>query len=263
MTEGDFHLTHDGAVATITLDRPAKRNALTPASLAQLERLAEGFRDDAATRVVIVRAEGRDFSVGADLSAVGGGAVPPPTVVLRRSAEQGARLMRAIREIHQPTICVLQGIATGGATCIASACDFRVAADDARLGYGEVKLGINLMWHALPLAVQLVGPARAKAMVMTGALFDAATLAGWGFLDAVVPVGTQLDAAVAMAATYAVLPPVAVQMIKRSVNALAGALDGAIMHADTDQWLLATRTADFAEGIGAFMAKRPPDFTGA
>ena len=263
MTEGDFHLTHDGAVATITLDRPAKRNALTPASLAQLERLAEGFRDDAATRVVIVRAEGRDFSVGADLSAVGGGAVPPPTVVLRRSAEQGARLMRAIREIHQPTICVLQGIATGGATCIASACDFRVAADDARLGYGEVKLGINLMWHALPLAVQLVGPARAKAMVMTGALFDAATLAGWGFVDAVVPVGTQLDAAHAMAATYAALPPIAVQMIKRSVNALASALDGAVMHADADQWLLATRTADFAEGIGAFMAKRPPDFTGA
>ena len=262
MSDGDFNLVRDGAVATITLYRAAKRNALTPASLTQLEKLATGFREDAETRVVILRAEGKDFSVGADLSAVGGGASPPPTVVLRRSAEQGARLMRAIREIHQPTICVLQGIATGGATCIASACDFRVAANDARIGYGEVKLGINLMWNALPLAVQLVGPSRAKQMVMTGALFDAGTLADWGFLDQVVEVGAQLDAAEAMAAVYAALPPIAVQMIKRSVNALSGALDAAVMHADADQWLLATRTPDFAEGVGSFLEKRPPAFTG-
>lgn len=262
MTEGDFRLERDGPIAIVTLDRPAKRNALTPASLRQLQRMAEDFREDDATRVVVLRAEGKDFSVGADLASVGGGQMPPSTAVMRRSAEQGARLMRAIREIHQPTICVLQGIATGGATCIASACDFRVAAEDARIGYGEVKLGINLMWNALPLAVQLVGPARAKRLVMTGDLIDAATLASWGFLDQVVSVGEQLAAARAMAERYASLPPIAVQMIKRSVNALSGALDASIMHADSDQWLLATRTADFAEGIAAFREKRAPNFTG-
>lgn len=258
--DGDFRIERDGVIATITLDRPAKRNALTPASLGQLEKLAEGFRDEPDIRAVIIRAEGDNFSVGADLSSVGG--TPQPTVQLRRSAEQGARLMRAIREIHQPTICVVQGIATGAATCIATACDFRIASTTTRMGYGEVKLGINLMWNALPLAVELVGPARAKRLVMTGDLIDAQTLAAWGFVDAVVEPGERDTAALALAQRYAALPPIAVQMIKRSVNALSGALSASIMHADADQWLLGTRTADFAEAITAFQQKRPGNFSG-
>lgn len=258
--DGDFRIERDGVIATITLSRPAKRNALTPASLGQLEKLAEGFRDEPDIRAVIIRAEGDHFSVGADLAAVGGS--PQPTVQLRRSAEQGARLMRAIREIHQPTICVVQGIATGAATCIASACDFRVATTTARMGYGEVKLGINLMWNALPLAVELVGPARAKRLVMTGDLIDAETLHGWGFVDEVVEPDARDAAALAMAQRYAALPPIAVQMIKRSVNALSGALSASIMHADADQWLLGTRTADFAEAVSAFHEKRPGSFSG-
>lgn len=263
MSDGDFRLSRDGAVAVLTLDRVAKRNALTPATLAQLERLADAMRDEPEVRAVVIRAEGDHFSVGADLGSVGGGAAPPSTVQLRRTATQGARLMRAIGDIHQPVVCAIQGISTGGATCIATACDFRVAADDARLGYGEVKLGINLMWNALPLAVRLVGPARAKRLVMSGDLLPAATLVDWGFVDEVVPRAGLDAAALAMAQRYAALPPIAVQMIKRSVNALAGAMDAAIMHADADQWLLGTRTADFGEAIAAFREKRPGTFTGA
>ena len=258
--EGDFHLAIDGAIATITLDRPAKRNALTPASLQQLEQMAVQMRDEPAVRAVIIRSEGKDFSVGADLSSVGG--PPLPTVQLRRTSEQGARLMRALREVHQPTICVVQGIATGAAACIASACDFRIGTTSARIGYGEVKLGINLMWNALPLAIQAVGLARAKHMVMTGALIDAATMDKWGFFHELVETGGQDAAALELARHYAALPPIAVQMIKRSANAYAGALDAAVMHADADQWLLATRTDDFKEAVGAFFDKRPASFTG-
>ncbi len=263
MSEGYFRLDQQGAVVTITHDRADKRNALTPASMQQLKAMAESLADNVDARVVIIRAEGRDFSVGADIGGMGsGGGAPPPTVQIRRTAELGARLMRAIREIHQPTICVIQGIATGGAACIATACDFRIGARSARIGYGEVKLGINLMWHALPLAIQTVGLARAKRLVMTGELLDADTMHHWGFLDELVDDGQQDAAAEVMAARYAALPPVAVQMIKRSANAYAGALDAAVMHADADQWLLGTRTGDFAEGIAAFFEKRPPSFTG-
>jgi enoyl-CoA hydratase/carnithine racemase len=261
MSEGHFRLEVDGAIAVITLARPEKRNALTPASLRQLEGMAGDLRDMADLRAVILRAEGRDFSVGADLGSVGG--APEPTVQLRRTAEQGARLMRALREIPQPTVCAVQGIATGAATCIATACDFRIAAEGARLGYGEVKLGINLMWNALPLAVQLVGPAKAKRLIMSGDLIEAATLERWGLIDTVVQAEGLDAAARAEAERYAALPPIAVQMIKKSVNALSGAMAEAIMHADADQWLLATRTADFAEAIAAFGEKRPGRFTGA
>jgi enoyl-CoA hydratase/carnithine racemase len=130
------------------------------------------------------------------------------------------------------------------------------------VGYGEVKLGINLMWNALPLAVHLVGAARAKRMLMTGKLFDAVTLERWGFLDEVVP-RAELDAAARRwADEYAALPPLAVQMIKRSVNHVAGALDRAVMHMDADQWLLAAQSEDFREAVSAFFAKRKPEFTG-
>lgn len=260
---GHFRIMRQGAVATLVLDRPGRRNALTNDCLAQLQGMAEALRDEAEIRAVIICAEGPDFSVGMDLAAMGDRSTArAPTVQIRRSADRGARLMRALREIPQPVICAMQGIATGGAACIATACDFRIGSSDARVGYGEVKLGINLMWQALPLAIQTVGLARAKRMVMTGALFDAATMHEWGFFDELVAPGEQMAAAKRLAAEFAALPPIAVQMIKRSANAFAGALDQAIMHADTDQWLLASRSDDFAEAVAAFRARRPANFTG-
>jgi enoyl-CoA hydratase/carnithine racemase len=121
---------------------------------------------------------------------------------------------------------------------------------------------MNLMWNAAPLCVHLVGPARAKRMIMTGRLFDAATLERWGFLDEVTPLG-DLDArALEWAAEYAALPPLAVQMIKRSINQLSGALDRAVMHMDGDQWLLSTLSEDHQEAVTAFFEKRKPAFKG-
>lgn len=257
----DFSVRREGPIATVTLNRPARRNALTPDMLAELEQIAMDFRADTQTRVVILRATGKDFSVGADLG-VSRASQAPSLLALRRSAEQGGRLMRAIQEIHQPTIAAIQGIAMGGGACIASACDFRIAADGCRVGYGEVRLGMNLMWNAVPVCVHLIGPARAKRMIMSGDLIPAATLLQWGFIDELVAPEALDAAASAMAAKYAALPPVAVQMIKRSINAASSAMDASIMHADADQWVLATRSDDFREGVEAFFEKRPPDFTG-
>ncbi|MGH6993102.1 MAG: enoyl-CoA hydratase/isomerase family protein [Caulobacteraceae bacterium] len=256
-------LSRQGAVANLTLNRPERRNAITAAMMEKLEQACLELARDEAVRAVVLRAEGADFSVGADLKAMPSERGRGSMLTRRRNAELGFRLMRAMQEIPQPTICAVQGIATGAGACIASACDFRVGAQDARIGYGEVKIGINLMWNAAPLCVHLVGPARAKQMIMSGRLFDAATLERWGFLDQVV-VGEDLDSAArAMAEEYTSLPPIAVQMIKRSINQIAGALDRAIMHMDADQWLLAASTEDFKEGVAAFLEKRPPQFRGS
>lgn len=255
-----FRIERRGAVTTVSICRPERRNALTPEMLVELREIAESFRDDAETRAVIIRSDCPDFSVGADIDRMGGEV--SSVAQLRRTAGNGALLLRAIREIHQPTLCLIRGVATGGGACIPTACDFRFATPDARIGYGEVKLGINLMWHALPLAIQAVGLSRAKQMVMTGDLFDAETMRDWGFVDAIFAADAADEAVMELAQGYAALPPVAVQMVKRSANAWAGALDQAVMHADADQWLLATRTDDFAEAVGAFRDKRKPEFRG-
>jgi enoyl-CoA hydratase/carnithine racemase len=255
-------VARDGHIATVTINRPEKRNAITNEMMEDIERIARDFAKDEQSRAIIVRAEGSDFSVGADLSQPRFQGDPQSLLIRRRQLQLGSLMMRALKEIHQPTICAVQGIATGGAACIATACDFRIGADDARIGYGEVKVGINLMWHAVPTCVHLIGPARAKRMIMSGKLFDAATMEKWGFLDEVVPRADLDKTARAMAEEYAALPPIAVQMIKRSINQVSGALDQAVMHMDADQWLLATTSEDFREAVAAFFEKRKPTFKG-
>ncbi|HSZ53945.1 MAG TPA: enoyl-CoA hydratase/isomerase family protein [Caulobacteraceae bacterium] len=257
-----IELTREGPITTVTLNRAERRNAVTLEMMQALERISREFIHDEDTRAVIFRAQGGDFSVGADLAAPPSARPAASILMRRRGAAFGAQLIRSLQEIPQPTVCAVQGVATGAGACIASACDFRIGADDARIGYGEVKLGMNLMWQALPICVRLVGPARAKQMIMTGKLFDAATLERWGFLDLVAP-RQELDAAArAMADEYAALPPNAVQMIKKGVDQVVGALDRAVMHMDADQWLLSTMTEDYREAVSAFFAKRKPTFTG-
>ena len=250
-----------GEISTLTLKRPERRNALNVELMSALETAARSFADSHETRVVIVRGEGESFSAGADLSA-GDGARSEPLVARRHAARLGGRMLRSILEIPQPTICEIQGVAIGGGACIATACDFRVAADDARIGYAEVRLGMNLMWNALPLCVGLIGPARTKRMLMTGALVPAPQLAEWGFVDECVPRARLEACARELAEELAALPPTAVQMIKQSVNAVSGALDSAVMHMDADQWLLTAQSQDFREGIHAFREKRTPRFSG-
>lgn len=247
----------DGPVATLTLARPERRNALTTEMLVALEQQAEALRHLPDVRAVLLVAEGADFSVGADLAGI---RTPAPLVAARQAAGQGARTMRALMEIPQPTIAVVQGIATGGGACLATACDHRIAHPQARLGYSEVRIGIPLMWNALAPLVALVGPSRAKRLVLSGALFPADTLERWGLLDELA--ADPRAAALALAESYAALPPVALQMAKRSITALAHALGAAILHADTDQFLLAARTSDAREALAAFLDKRPATFTG-
>ena len=254
-------VVRNGRVTTVWLNRPEKFNALSVELMGEIEAVSRSFLDDEATRVVVFRGRGKHFSAGADLKP-DRAAEPVPMVMRRREATLGARMIRAIMDINQVTIAGIQGAALGGAACIATASDFRIGTDDCFCGYPEVNLGMNLMWQALPLCVHLIGPARAKRMIMLGANEDAQTLADWGFLDEVVTRDALDDAVASMADAYAAQPPVAVQMIKQSINAVSSALDASIMHMDTDQNLLTATTEDLREGMAAFREKRDPEFKG-
>ena len=118
------------------------------------------------------------------------------------------------------------------------------------------------MWHALPACVQLVGPARAKQLIMSGRLLPVDTLAEWGLVDAVCERAELDSRAIEWAEEYAALPPISVQMIKRSINRYAGALDEAIMHADVDGWFIGASSKDLREGVRALKEKRAGVFLG-
>jgi len=259
MNYKNLSLTHEGPIATVTLNRPDKLNALSVELMDEIRVCAEKFREDTATRVVIFAGAGKHFSAGADLTDPARAALlSAPLIERRRATHLGQRMIRALLEIEQITIAAIHGACLGGAACIATACDFRIGADGCVVGYPEIDLGMNLSWFGLPLCVRLVGPARAKRLVILGNKEPADTLLDWGFLDEVVPQSELLLRARALAAQYAAKPPMAAQMIKRSVNAIAGALDQAVMHMDTDQFLLTTTTDEHAEALRAFREKRPP-----
>lgn len=250
-------ITRDGPVSTVTLNRPDRLNALSVELMDELRVCAEKFRDDVETRVVIFAGAGKHFSAGADLTDPARAQLQnAPLIERRRATHLGQRMIRALLEIEQITIAAIHGVCLGGAACIATACDFRIGAEGCVAGYPEIDLAMNLSWFGLPLCVRLVGPARAKRMVILGQKEPADTLLQWGFLDEVAPQAELTARAKALATQYAAKPPMAAQMIKRSVNAIAGALDQAVMHMDTDQFLLASTTEDHADAVRAFREKR-------
>lgn len=256
-----IRLERDGHLAIVTFNRPAVANAVHYEHLAEIEHCALAFRDDAETRVVIFTGAGRHFCSGMDLNARAADA-DLPLVLRRRRQRMGERAMQAILGIDQLTIGAWNGGALGGGACLATAMDFRLGASDCFIQYPEIDLGMNLMWQSLPLAVRTFGASRAKRLVIGGERVHADTLLAWGALEAVVPPAELMTAARAFAATYVDKSPIAAQMIKRSVNAIAGALDRAFMHMDADQNLQTQATRDHGAAMAAYLGKSTPRFEG-
>ncbi len=247
-------------IARLYLNRPEALNALNRDLLKELAEFAESLRDDYETRAVIFSGKGPHFTCGVDLKEGPKYLAGNRLQIWRQNL--GKRVIKAILDIDQITIAAINGYCLGGGACIVTACDFRIGAADCRIGYPEINLAMNLNWLGLPLAVRLVGPSKAKRLVIGGNNEDAETLLKWGFLDEVAPRNRLLEAAKEMADHYAEKPPIAAQMIKRSVNILSSALDEAVMHMDYDQNLLTATTEDFQEAMIAFHEKRKPEFKG-
>lgn len=223
-----------GHIATVTLNRPEVMNALHNGIMDEIEDVSRSFLTDEQTRVVIFAGEGAHFSAGADMK-VHFTAAGQPVLMKRRQKGLGVRMVRAISEINQVTIASVQGAALGIGACIPIVCDFRVGSGDCIIGFPEATLGKELMWTALPALVQLIGPAKAKKMVMSGNRENAQTLLNWGFLDEVIAREALTLKAWDLAEIYAALPASQVQMVKRSVNMITSSLEQANIQLETGQ----------------------------
>jgi enoyl-CoA hydratase len=255
-------VVRDGAIATVTVNRGDGRNALSRQLMLELLEAANGFADDLQTQSIILASRGA-FTAGADLK--------DPTLEQIRAAgllerrqflRLGPDLCDAWQKVDQVTICAIEDYCIGGGVALAIACDFRILGKSAFMRLPEIPLGMNMSWHAVPRLVSLIGPARTKRFVMFGESIGAQELLAWGLADEVAPDGEATAAARRWAGKLAELPPNALRMTKHSVNATANALHQAASFMDLDQYLLASASEDYREGILAFREKRTPKFTG-
>lgn len=265
MSMSEVTLRIDGKVATITLNRPRARNRLSKSLLETLLGICTEVRDDDTVSVVVVQAEGRDFSCGADLSDPGMRAMATEPIGKRRRLLQlGPRVVTAIQELPQTTIAAMQGYVLGGGGCIALACDLRIAAADLRFGMPEVLRGMNMSWRSVPLMVAQFGPTRTKDLLITGRYVHADEALIWGLANRTAeagPTSVQQAAAAWASEIAASVPPIQASMVKQTINAIANA-STPMVHMDTDQYIVAQMTDDFAEAMSSFMEKRPPDYKG-
>jgi len=245
MTYQHLLLTVDGRQATVQLNRPGARNAMSQGLMRELLQVARELAERIDIDVVLLTGNATCFTAGADLREGAAWADESLGLVARREvASLGFRMCKAWEELPQITIVAVEGYAVGGGMALAVACDWRVVADDAFVSLPEIALGIPLTWGAIPRLVNLVGPARAKRLTILCERVPAPDALALGLIDYTAPQGQALARAQALAAQVLALPAAAVRMSKESVNAVALALNHASSYMGHDQIMLAGASAE-------------------
>jgi enoyl-CoA hydratase len=246
-------------LAVVTLDRPKALNALNAQTLGELESVIEDLAADTSVRVVLLAGAGdRAFAAGADIRELA--AIPAGEG--RAFALRGQCVFRRIETLGKPVIACIQGFALGGGCELAMACTLRLAADDARLGQPEVKLGIIAGYGGTQRLPRLVGRGAALKMLLSGAMIDAAEALRIGLVDEVVPAADLMTRAEALARAIAANAPLAITETLRAVDeGLSLPLELALLR-EAGRFGELSATADKAEGAAAFLEKRPPNWQG-
>jgi 2-(1,2-epoxy-1,2-dihydrophenyl)acetyl-CoA isomerase len=247
------------SIATLTLDRPEALNALTAALKRDLLAAIRRIGRDRSVRAVVLTGAGRAFCAGQDLKERLAPEAPPLSVLLR---EEYNPIIRAMRSLDQPIVGAINGVAAGAGASLAFACDVRVAAEEASFALAFGRIGLVPDSGATWLLPRLVGPAKAAELALVGTPLSAADAERFGLVARVVPADALAGEARAIATRLARLAPVALAQTKRALErAWSLDLDTAL---DEEAWRqgIAGATADHAEGLAAFVEKRPPSFRG-
>jgi len=247
------------AVALVTIDNPPM-NALSAALLDELEAEIDALDADADVRAIVLRGGGeRAFVAGADIKEF---------PALRESASEGGsargiqRLGHRMDAADTPFVAAIRGFCLGGGLELAMCCDIRICADDATLGQPEIKLGLIPGGGGTQRLPRLVGQGRAMFLNLTGDFVDADTAYRWGLVERVVPVAELEERAVAIAGRIAAQSPHAVAVLRELARTTRDLPLGEGLRREADGFVRCLRSEDGAEGVAAFIEKRPPVFSG-
>jgi enoyl-CoA hydratase len=259
MDTANIRLEKRPPLAVITLDRPKVLNALNAATLAELDAVLDDVAADSSIRVVLLTGAGdRAFAAGADIREL----APLTADEGRKFALRGQAVFRKLEKLGKPVIACIHGFALGGGCELAMACTLRLAADNARLGQPEVKLGIVCGYGGTQRLPRLVGRGAGLKLLLTGAVIDAHEALRIGLVDEVMPADQLMSRAEALVLEIVANAPLAVAATLRAVDeGLDLPLDAALDREAASFGHLCG-TADKDEGAEAFLAKRPPAWTG-
>jgi len=249
----------DNGIAWLIVNRPEVRNALDTQLCSQLIAALKTVGDDPEVRVIVLRGAGeRVFISGADVNEFRARLATPESAL--DYDEEAEALMRAIKLVAKPVIAMIHGYAIGSGLLVAMACDLRIAADAVRVGIPVARIGLVPPVPDVARLVRLIGPDRAKWLLMTGRLITAAEAQSYGLINRVVPAEELESTTNEIAETLAANAPLSLKAIKQMVDRIGAAgqsvSEGALWYDEV------YTSADFKEGVDAFFDKRPPVFRG-
>jgi 2-(1,2-epoxy-1,2-dihydrophenyl)acetyl-CoA isomerase len=251
-------LSIEDGIATVTINRPERKNAILLAMRADIERAFLTCQEDESVRVVILTGAGTDFSAGADISEMGDGGVAGSLMRMRHMH----RMSRAIAATNKPVIAAVEGVCIGMSWAMALSADITVAAENARFQFAFRHIGLAPDGGAAFLLSRYVPIQRAKEIMYSGRFVSGAEAASLGLALYAAPPGEALTRARELAGAFVNAPTIAIGMAKRQFEAATAQTFDQALDFEANIQPLMVQTEDFREGTNAFKEKRKPTFVG-
>jgi 2-(1,2-epoxy-1,2-dihydrophenyl)acetyl-CoA isomerase len=253
----------DHGLLTITMNRPERRNALSPDMTRGLVDAARRAADDHEVRAVLVKGAGGTFCVGGDVKSMAEGRAPLPFEAKMANLRKGMEVSRILHQMQKPVVAQLDGAAAGAGLSIALSCDLRVASASCKITTAFAKVGFSGDYGGTYFLTQLLGSAKARELYLLSPILTAQEAYNLGMVTKVVPDTEVEEAARELAMSLAQGPSIALGFIKRNINnaesmSLEACFDGEAIHHTR-----AGETADHKEAAKAFVEKRKPAFQGS
>jgi len=250
----------DESIATITLHRPEKLNAIGPAMRDELLRALDSLTANTQIRALVITGYGRGFSAGGDIEYLKRLRDTGDEQGFKTMLAKGPQITRTLRSLPIPVIAAVNGPCAGAGLCLALSCDIRIASERAAFGPTFARIGLHPDWGGSWFLPRLVGPAKACELVFTGDMISAHEAEKIGLVNRVTPHDELMPAVLDLASRMTRNPAGVLRLAKESIyRGLNSDLDGAFARED-DVQVECFRSGDFLEGVTAFLEKRTPKF---